>query len=83
MLPIVMMVKTIFTLTKSYNHLLIPLHVCEPDFSFTIYTVGGYYNMDVNTKLNWAFLLILRSMLHNCGDGEDDFDFNEQNVITF
>ena len=37
--------------------------------------MGGYYNMDVNTKLRWAYFLIMRRMIQNCGDGEDEFYF--------
>ena len=51
------------------------IFIRKPDSIFTIFTLGGYYNMDVNTKLRFAYSLILRWMWQNCGDGEDDFTF--------
>ena len=38
--------------------------------------------MDVNTKLRFAYFLIMRWMLQNCGDGGDDFYFIGKNIIS-
>ena len=74
---ILVMVKMIL-LFNFFKSTFLYLWKYKPSFIFIMFTVGGYYNMDVNTKLKWANFLILRWMLQNCDDGEDDFYFNER-----